>query len=67
MIQLKNRVQGTTNQSIQFTEFFRPYVYKPILIGVTIMVLQQFSGFVCALFYTGYCFNAYLVKKYIND
>ena len=30
---------------------FQPWAYKPILIGVAMMVFQQFSGLNAALFY----------------
>lgn len=49
--QIKARIREDRTQELRFTDFFRPWAYKPLLIGVSLMVFQQFSGLNAALFY----------------
>ena len=49
--QIKTRIREDSAQELRFADLFQPWAYKPILIGVAMMVFQQFSGLNAALFY----------------
>lgn len=49
--QIKARVREDGIQELCLSDFFCPWAYKPVLIGVAIMFFQQFSGVNAALFY----------------
>lgn len=51
LAQIKARLLQDGTQKLRFTDFFSPWAYKPILIGVAMMVFQQFSGMNAAMFY----------------
>ncbi len=50
--QIRNRVRMDESLSFRLSDVFRPWAYKPILIGITIIVFLQFSGLNAALFNT---------------
>ncbi|XP_046650497.1 facilitated trehalose transporter Tret1-like isoform X1 [Daphnia pulicaria] len=52
LAQIKSRVIEDKTQQLNLRDFLRPWAYKPILIGIAVMVFQQFSGLNAALFYS---------------
>ena len=42
--QIENRVLEDSREPYQMSDVFQPWVFKPVLIGVVLMILQQFSG-----------------------
>jgi len=48
--QIEARVLEDSRESPKISDFYQPGVFKPILIGVALMVLQQFSGLNAASF-----------------
>lgn len=48
--QIETRVQNDRNHIIRFANISYPWAYKPVLIGIILMVLQQFSGMNAASF-----------------
>jgi len=50
--QIKNRVEVDAAQASSITDIFRPWAYKPVLIGIAVHILQQFSGLGPAVFYS---------------
>lgn len=50
--QINIRVREDNTEKLSYSDFLCPWAYKPILIGLTIMVFQQFSGMNAALFYS---------------
>ncbi len=55
--QISDRVQLDSNRAFSITDFSSPGVYKPVLMGMSLMVFQQFSGLNAALFFSGNRFN----------
>ena len=51
--QTENKFQLDESQAIYLSDILRPMVYKPLLIGMGMMIFQQFSGFAGVLYYTG--------------
>lgn len=52
LLQIKLRVRDDNTEQLSYSDFLRPWAYKPILIGAVIMFFQQFSGMDAALFYS---------------
>lgn len=52
LTRIKARVCEDKTERLHLTDFLRPWAYKPILIGVAVMIFQQFSGLNAALFYS---------------
>lgn len=50
---LENRVQLDAKTIANFSDIFRPWAFKPVLIGMAFMILQQFCGFTVVLYYSG--------------
>ena len=48
--QIKARVLEDSLEAPKLSDFYQPWVFKPILIGVALMILQQFSGLNAASF-----------------
>lgn len=48
--QIRNRVRMDESLTFRLSDVFRPWAYKPILIGITIIIFLQFSGLNAALF-----------------
>ncbi len=48
--QIKTRVLDDSREAPKLSDFYKPEVFKPILIGVALMILQQFSGLNAASF-----------------
>ena len=48
--QIKARVLEDSLEVPKLSDFYQPWVFKPILIGVALMILQQFSGLNAASF-----------------
>jgi SP family facilitated glucose transporter-like MFS transporter 8 len=48
--QIKTRVLDDSREAPKLSDFYQPGVFKPILIGVALMILQQFSGLNAASF-----------------
>ena len=48
--QIRNRVRVDESLSFRLSDVFRPWAYKPILIGITIIMFLQFSGLNAAIF-----------------
>ncbi|KAI9554051.1 hypothetical protein GHT06_019323 [Daphnia sinensis] len=44
LYQIECRVQEDSNKAYQLSDIYQPWLLKPILIGVVLMALQQFSG-----------------------
>lgn len=44
MYQIECRVQEDDKEAYQLSDLYQPWLLKPILIGVVLMTLQQFSG-----------------------
>ena len=55
--QISDRVQVDSHRAFSLTDLSSPGVYKPVLIGMSMMVFQQFSGLNAALFFSGSHFN----------
>ncbi len=56
--QIRNRIHMDQSLSFRWSDLFRPWAYKPILIGIAIIMLFQFSGLNAAIFNTvGIQFN----------
>lgn len=55
--QISDRVQLDSNRAFSLTDFSSPGVYKPVLMGMSLMIFQQFSGLNAALFFSGNHFN----------
>ncbi|XP_787337.4 solute carrier family 2, facilitated glucose transporter member 8 [Strongylocentrotus purpuratus] len=43
---------GASDDKFRWSEFSRPYLYKPLLISLVLMFVQQFSGINAVMFYT---------------
>ena len=53
LVYLENRVQLDAKTIASFSNIFRPWAFKPVLIGMALMILQQFCGFTVVLYYSG--------------
>lgn len=42
--QIERRIEIDIKETARIADLFKPSVYKPVLIGVILMTLQQFSG-----------------------
>lgn len=48
--QIENRVRLDMAKKEKLTDIFHPWAYKPVLIGVAMMIFLQFSGLNAAMF-----------------
>lgn len=55
---IEEEINNQPKGSIQFREFLLPTLYKPLLLSISLMFFQQFSGINAVLFYTVDIFKA---------
>lgn len=48
--QIETRIENDTKETLRLADLSRSWIYKPVLIGVGLMLLQQFSGVNAAAF-----------------
>lgn len=58
MAQTEARVRIELAQSSRFSDLFKPWAFKPMLVAMGLMMFQQFSGINAALFNAVFIFNA---------
>jgi len=57
MNQLEAQVWADASLAPRVSDLFQPRLYKPILIGIALMIFQQLSGINAMLFYSVYIFQ----------
>lgn len=55
--QISDRIQVDSNREVSLADLFSPGFFKPVLIGMFMIIIWQYSGINVALFFSGNFLN----------